>query len=184
MSRNASAHEHAFAWSAHPSTGWAFWWRWVVATNLGWFPGILIGTRAGAALFPEHALAQATFTAASAALCFGAAQAFALRSALARPSAWLLASVLGWTLGVLLARLLLNTMGAELSPLRDVVAVAFIAGTCIGVAQAPLLAEAVPRWRAWPIVSAIGWGVLFPGAVPGLFLALASRRPRASAPVH
>ena len=29
---------------AHPRRGWAFWWRWVLATNLGWFPGIALGT--------------------------------------------------------------------------------------------------------------------------------------------
>ena len=34
----------------------------------------------------------------------------------------------------------------------------------------------IPRFAWWPLVSAIGWGLLFPGALPGLYLALTTRR--------
>ena len=34
----------------HPREGWAFWWRWVVLTNVGWFPGIGAGVWVAARL--------------------------------------------------------------------------------------------------------------------------------------
>jgi hypothetical protein len=36
-------------------SAWSFWWRWVVATNLGWFPGLLLGLQT-ASLLPEPAV--------------------------------------------------------------------------------------------------------------------------------
>ena len=54
--------------------------------------------------------------------------------------------------------------------------VALIAGAVTGLFQALPLARAIARFAWWPLVSAIGWGLLFPGAIPGLFLALTPRR--------
>jgi len=46
----------------------------------------------------------------------------------------------------------------------------------VGLAQAPLLAKHFRIWAAWPLVSAIGWGTLFPGALSGLALVWMARR--------
>ncbi len=152
-----------------PETGWPFWWRWVLATNLGWFPGIFLGLKA-AELVTGSVLARACVAAVIAGSLFGAAQAFVLRGVLARPTAWWWSTVGGWTAGVALARWILDSVPIALTPVPDAVAVAFIAGGVVGVPQAWILSRHSRRWAWWPAISAVGWGVLFPGAVPGLGL--------------
>ncbi len=100
-----------FAWSAHPRSGWAFWWRWVLATNVGWFPGIVLGTWLAQPLAESTPTLAAVAAGAVAGLCFGATQAFALRATLPTPLAWWLATALGWPLGIGAARLLLDALG-------------------------------------------------------------------------
>lgn len=158
----------------HPREGWPFWWRWVVWTNVGWFAGIGLGSVVTSGLSSG---AAAVLTAAVSAVFFGATQAWALRGVVMPAWHWALACVLGWTLGVALARWLIDSVWrASLEPLVDVIVVATLAGAVIGVAQAPLLRGVVPRIAAWPWISALGWGVLFPGALPGAALVWLARR--------
>lgn len=159
-------------WSAHPRDGWAFWWRWVLATNLGWFTGILAGTSLAAPLEATHPLVAALVASAVAAACFGAAQAFALRDALPVPRAWWLATWAGWPAGVLVAELVLDALALQLAGVGRAIGVAAVAGGVTGAAQAAVLARVTGRWRHWPWVSALSWGVLFPGALSGVFLVL------------
>ncbi|MBW2268351.1 MAG: hypothetical protein JRH16_07220 [Deltaproteobacteria bacterium] len=165
-----------FAWSAHPRSGWAFWWRWVLATNVGWFPGIVLGTWLAQPLAESTPTLAAVAAGAVAGLCFGATQAFALRATLPTPLAWWLATALGWPLGIGAARLLLDALGVDTQPLLDTMLTGFIAGGCVGLPQARLLPPSRGA-RQWPWVSAISWGLLFPGALAGLWLVLSWRAP-------
>jgi hypothetical protein len=167
------------SWSAHPRDGWTFWWRWVLATNLGWFPGIALGTWLTRPIADSWPLGAAMTSAALAALCFGGAQAYALRAVLARPGAWWLATVIAWPLGIGAAHLLLAASGGVAHGLLEMMLVAAIAGGCVGLPQARLLAPLTPRSRWWPWVSSVSWGLLFPGALAGLALIWWSR-PRAA----
>ncbi len=69
-----------------PESGWPFWWRWVVATNLGWFPGIFLGLCVANLPVDPSAATKACLAALVASSFFGATQAFSLRHTLARPS--------------------------------------------------------------------------------------------------
>ncbi len=162
-----------------PESGWPFWWRWVVATNLGWFPGIFLGLKV-AELVPESALVRACVAAVIAGSLFGATQAFVLRGFISGPSAWWWSTVSGWSAGVILARMILDSVPLPLAPLLDTVGVACIAGGVVGVPQAWVLSGHTRRWAWWPAISAVGWGVLFPGAVPGLGLIWLGRSSRGS----
>ena len=171
------------AWP-RPESGWPFWWRWVVATNLGWFPGIFIGL-AAAELAPEPpTLVRACVAALVAVTLFGGVQAWALRSFLPRPASWWLASIVGWTAGVALARLLIDAGSLALSSIVDAIAVGCIAGFVVGLTQTWVLTStpsaplAMGRAAWWPLISALGWGVLFPGAVPGVGLIWLARSRR------
>jgi hypothetical protein len=165
-----------------PDSGWPFWWRWVVATNLGWFPGVLLGIRISSLVPETSPVLQAAVSAAVASAFFGAAQAWVLRGFVASPAAWWWATVLGWSAGVAVARLLLDAASVHGPGLADVVAVALVAGGVVGFAQAALLSRRCARWFWWPAISALGWGVLFPGALPGAGLVwLARGRPRSAA---
>ena len=131
-----------------------------------------------AGLLPEtHPVQQAVVSAAGASAFFGASQAWVLRGFVAHPAAWWGAIVLGWSTGVALARLLLDAASVRAPGLADAAAVAFIAGGVVGLAQAGLLATRCTRWLWWPAISALGWGVLFPGALPGAGLVWLARRP-------
>ena len=151
--------------------GWSFWWRWVVATNLGWFTGISIGLAVASLLPASAVLGRACTAAAVAATLFGGTQAFVLRAFLPTVRTWWLLTVIGWTVGVGIARLALASATASLHPMLDAAAVGFIAGAVAGLPQAWALSRATRWWPWWPLVSAVGWGILFPGALPGLVLA-------------
>lgn len=58
-----------------PEDGWPFWWRWVLATNLGWFPGIYLGVKLAEHL-PAPPIVRAALSALIASSLFGAGQAF------------------------------------------------------------------------------------------------------------
>jgi hypothetical protein len=153
------------------NSGWSFWWQWVLATNLGWFPGIALGLWA-ASLLPESAtVARACVAAAVAAALFGGTQAFVLSGFLPRVRGWWFSTFIGWTVGVGLAELALVWVPLSLPPLAESAVVAFIAGAVVGLPQAWALMTETTRWPWWPVVSAVGWGALFPGAIPGIVLA-------------
>ena len=91
-----------------PEDGWPFWWRWVVATNLAWFPGIFLGLKV-AELATGSALVRACVAAVIASSLVGATQAFVLRGFISSPSAWWWSTVSGWTAGAALARWILDS---------------------------------------------------------------------------
>ena len=158
-----------------PDVGWPFWWRWVVATNLGWFPGIALGLQIATLLPASPPVWRACAAAVVASVLFGAAQSVVLRPFLARARTWWWVTALGWPLGVAVARILLDQLAHEVSPLTDAVVVAFIAGGVVGLAQSWVLSERSSRWGWWPAISAVGWGFLFPGAIPGIGLVWLAR---------
>jgi hypothetical protein len=164
---------------SHPRRGWAFWWRWVLATNLGWFPGIALGTWLAQPIAEGTPHLAAVASASVTALCFGGAQAFALRATLAAPRSWWFATAVAWPLGIGAARLLLEALSVDANPLIHTMLVAFIAGGCVGLPQARLLSAVTRYWRWWPSISAISWGLLFPGALAGLALVWWCREPDA-----
>ena len=156
-----------------PEAGWPFWWRWVLATNVGWFSGILAGLSIAAALPEARALERAVVSAVVAGLFVGAAQAYVLRASIPDARNWVLATAIGWPVGVGFTRAIHPEAAAELGALHtilDAAVVAFGAGAVVGIAQACVLRSRLPRWGYWPLVSAVGWGILFPGALPGLAL--------------
>ena len=163
-----------------PESGWPFWWRWVVATNLGWFPGIILGLCVANLLVDAGAATTASLAALVASSFFGATQAFSLRHTLARPSLWFGATVVGWTLGIAIGRLLLDAASADLDPILDAAAIGVIAGFVVGMTQARLLSSCTRRWLLWPLISAAGWGALFPGALAGIGLVWLTRSGSAS----
>ncbi len=163
-----------------PESGWPFWWRWVLATNLGWFPGIFLGLSVANLLVDPSAVTKACLAALVASSFYGATQAFSLRHTLARPSLWFGATVVGWTTGIAVGRLLLDAASADLDPTLDAAAVAFIAGFVVGITQARLLSSCTRRWLWWPLISAAGWAALFPGALPGIGLVWLTRSGSAS----
>jgi hypothetical protein len=149
-----------------------------VATNLGWFPGIVIGLQAADLVLDASPLLRACIAGLCASVLFGAGQAFVLRGLLAWPGVWWGGTVVGWTVGVAGARVVLDSASLGLGPVLDSVAVGFIAGGVVGIPQAWILSAHSGRWAWWPLISSVGWGVLFPGAVPGLGLVWLTRSPR------
>ncbi len=88
--------------------------------------------------------------------------------------------ILGGTTGIAVGRLLLDAASADLDPTLDAAAVAFIAGFVVGITQARLLSSCTRRWLLWPLISAAGWGALFPGALAGIGLVWLRRSGSAS----
>lgn len=156
--------------SPDPSAGWAFWWRWVLATNLGWFPGIALGLYLAEQVPESYPISRAVLAAAVAACLFGAAQALVLRTLLRKPVLWWLFTLLGWSVGIGLARLLIDASSVALSPLADTIGVAAIAGGVVGAPQALLLKRHCRGWAWWILISSLGWAILFPGALSGVGL--------------
>ncbi|KAJ1491422.1 hypothetical protein T484DRAFT_1933157 [Baffinella frigidus] len=153
-----------------PDQGWSWWWRYVLMTNIGWFPGILTGMFVGRFILP-HETSYLVREAVQALICsasFGIAQAGELREFLGGRSGWVLATMLGWTTGVVFARWLLTAHGIALPLSQDASLVAGIAGTFLGAAQAVPLSRKVEKWWLWVAMSAVGWATLFPGALAGI----------------
>ena len=146
---------------------WSLWWRFVLATNLGWFPGIGLGVLLARMTGLERELAGAVLAAGVAALFVGLAQGRVLARLEVPPVPWLVATLGGWPVGVGLAELLLPQFP---EPQRTAM-VAFVAGGVVGIPQGLVLLRAGLEARTWAAVSAVGWGILFPGMLTGLWLA-------------
>jgi len=91
---------------------------------------------------------------------------------------WWWATLIGWSTGVGIARLLIETTSAGLPAIADTVAVAAIAGCVVGVPQAWVLSRRCSGWFWWPAISCVGWTALFPGALPGVGLVWLARSAR------
>ncbi len=153
--------------TAAPS-GKRLWLLWVIATNLGWFPGIALGSWLGSHLPAESLSVLVSGLIAGAFV--GAAQARVLPRAIAGILAWPVASSIGWALGVLAGRTIVEAGLPELAGIGRLALVALVGGAVVGVPQAFLMGRKLPRAGWWIPASAIGWGTLLPGALTGLVL--------------
>lgn len=87
---------------------------------------------------------------------------------------WTLATSLGWAAGIFLAGYLIFSLDSNIQTndfFRWIVPAAFIAGAVVGIPQWVVLRRGLPTvgWW-WILVSALGWGIQFPGMLPGFVL--------------
>ena len=153
--------------------GWRFWVLWVLATNLGFFPGRVLGQALAATLSEPLA---SSVVAVSFAMPVGFLQWLVLRRHLPRSGSWILTTSVGWGIGAFVgaAVLLSATPTAAPGGLFWIFALAFISGAAVGIAQVPLVLRHLPELAPWwVIISAVAWAVFFPGAITGLFFARA-----------
>jgi len=160
--------------------GWRFWLLWVLATNVGFFGGLWLGSRLVSMVGPDPAttagkVADATIGAAMIGLLTGATQAATLARHGIKWVGWTVATAVGWTVGIATAGLILFTINPDLVDSQFVgwiVPSALIAGAVVGVAQAAVLRRGSIEmaWK-WVPIGIFGWGIQFPGMLPGVFLA-------------
>lgn len=151
--------------------GWHFWFLWVLATNIGFFPGLALGNYLMNLVMwgiSEAALGAAVFI-----LFTSLAHFVVLRRHLPDKAEWVLSSTLGWTLGIALMAPLLQALTPWLEPgtPNHTMTLGFLAGPVLGGVQLPMLKRHFPQvsWW-WLLVSAVGWGGYFPGMVTGFVL--------------
>ena len=155
------------------NAGWRFWILWVILTNIGFFSGLalsgLIGSRLG------YRLLSATVSALIISFFTGLAQAVLLRRHNISVLGWTAATTIGWTAGIFCAGLIIFNLFAYVLVTNFfywILPSAFIGGFVVGMTQMFILWQ---QWKArsiwWIPISAIGWGIQFPGMFPGLFLA-------------
>jgi len=104
----------------------------------------------------------------------GLAQGLVLRRHGFDAAWWIVATSLGWAVGILIAGSLIFSLDNSIQSndvFRWIVPAAFIAGGVVGIPQWVVLRRALPSvgWW-WILVSAFGWGIQFPGMVPGVVL--------------
>jgi len=153
--------------------GWRFWVVWVVATNLAFFPGLAVGRVLAQPLSEPLASGVVGL---SFAVPVGLLQWLVLRRHFASSGAWGLATCAGWALGGFLGAAALLRLAPGVAPggLAWVLAVGCFGGAVVGLGQLPFIRRTHPRIAPWwVLVSAVAWGILFPGAVTGLLLASA-----------
>ena len=151
--------------------GWRFWILWVLATNVGFFPGQALGERLSASMADPAASAV---QAGCLALGVGVTQWVVLRRHVTGVHHWITATVVGWAIGAGLGAWLLLRFAPGVEPrgLPWILAIGVFAGALVGLPQQYVLARFDARLaRGWVAISALAWGVFFPGAVSGLFLA-------------
>ncbi len=157
--------------------GWRFWTLWVLATNVGFFPGLALGSRLSASVSEPYASA---IVGASFGALVGVAQWFVLRRHAAPSHHWASATAIGWCIGGGIGALLLGEFVPAVSQggLTWTLFVGFFAGGVVGIPQRQVLLRFSPVLSHWWVpISSLAWGVFFPGAVSGFFLA--RRLPRA-----
>ena len=157
--------------------GWRFWTLWVLATNAGFFPGLVLGNRLSAAVAEPYASA---IVGASFGTLVGVAQWMVLRRHASPSHHWATATAIGWCIGGGLGTLFLGRFVPGVSPggLIWTLFIGFFAGGVVGILQRQVLLRLRPVLSHWWVpISSLAWGVFFPGAVSGFFLA--RRLPRA-----
>lgn len=166
------------------TAGWRFLLLWIVATNLGFWPGVYIGTWVSR-LIPlgMPVLFDLVLRGAVSGLFIGGAvgfmQSLILRRHIPEHGAWILATAVGWTCGVFLGGLTALVIYPDLEPFSTpyLALVGLIAGGIVGALQWPVLQDHIP-WVGWwwLLISAISWAISVPGAISGLVLVLILRR--------
>ena len=144
---------------------------WVLATNVGFFPGLALGNQLSASVAEpvSSAVVGGMFAA-----MVGVAQWAVLRRHLPSTHHWITATTIGWVLGAGLGALLLIELAPNVTPggVTWIIVIGFFAGAIVGIPQYAVLRKSDPalaRW--WVAISSLAWGIFFPGAVSGLFLA-------------
>ena len=159
--------------------GWRFWLFWVIMTNIGFFSGIWFSNifadlvEPGMGLLMDKVI-QNTVSALIIGCLTGLSQGIVLGRHGVSSFRWTIATTLGWAAGIFLAGYFIFTLDITIQTsdfFRWIVPSAFIAGAVTGISQWAVLRQTIPtaRWW-WILVSALGWGIQFPGMVPGLVL--------------
>jgi hypothetical protein len=159
--------------------GWRFWLFWVIMTNIGFFLGLWVGGIFASLVEPSigllgDKLVQNTLSGLVIGGLTGLAQGLVLSRHGIKLHWWVLATSLGWALGIFIAGYIIFSLDSSIQTndfWRWIVPAAFIAGAIVGIPQWWVLRRHLPviRWW-WTLVSALGWGIQFPGMVPGLVL--------------
>ena len=158
-------------------SGWRFWLLFVIATNLGWFPGILLGIELSDWLWPDEiGPVKSGFAAIPAALGFAPLQAWVLSRHGIPFGRWFSLSALGWGSGIYLADWFLLSQFSQWQGFGRIALLGALAGLWMGLPQAWVLSRAFAKnlWWWFPM-SFVGWGVQFPGAIPGAAVMLLLR---------
>jgi catechol 2,3-dioxygenase-like lactoylglutathione lyase family enzyme len=151
--------------------GWRFWVLWVLATNAGFFPGLALGNRLSASAAEPYASA---IVGGSFGALVGVAQWLVLRRHIAPSHHWVTGTAIGWCVGAGVGSLILTQLDPSLSPGGVIwtICLGFFAGAVVGIPQHRVLHRFGPALsRCWVPISSLAWGVFFPGAISGVFLA-------------
>lgn len=177
---------YAFLHSEKQLGGWRFWLLWVLATNLGFFAGIWLGSLVsgtfpqGTAPYPAIVI-RATVSAVFVGSLVGLAQSLVLNRHISDNDRWAMGTTIGWTIGVLAGASITLTLFPKIDPngIVYITLVGFIAGAVVGIPQWMALRDLFRISGAWWIpVSSLGWGILIPGLVTGIALVFILRAVR------
>jgi len=159
--------------------GRRFWLFWVIMTNIGFFIGVWIGGIGASLVEPGlgqlgDKIIQNTFSGLIIGGLTGLTQGFVLRRHGFSGGWWMVATLIGWGVGIFIAGYLVFSLDATIHTndfFRWILPAAFIARAVVGIPQWAVLCRRLPsvRWW-WILVSTLGWGIQFPGMVPGLVL--------------
>lgn len=128
------------------SFDWYFWFQWMMATTSGWVLGRF--------LFPNLSMVVIG-------IGIGVLQFFVLQYKIRRAWRWIIASVLGWTLGASIIFLFVQDGNDFLAGL--------VIGLSLGIAQWFIIRQEV-QWHAWwVVISVVAWTTGI-GLLPGIFL--------------
>ncbi len=170
----------AFLDKERTDAGWRFWLLFVIATNLGWVPGILLGMLLSDSLWPDGTgPAHAALTAIPAGLAFALMQAWVLSRHGVSFARWFVSTALGWVSGILLADWLVGGWIPAGEGFGRIALIGAVAGMWMGLPQAWVLSHVFNRilWW-WSPLSFAAWGVQFPGAIPGAVIMFLLRTTR------
>ena len=157
--------------------GWRFWLLWVVATNLGFFPGLRFGQWVAEQLTLSmgtllDSAVRATTTGLIYIVLVSVLQALVLARHSRARRGWLLASVPGFTVGIFLGVLLLDSPLPGLGLWPHGLLLGGIAGLVAGLPLWLALRPQLPVGWWWVPLNGLAWLVFFPGMVTGVALAL------------
>jgi hypothetical protein len=140
------------------SFDWGIWLQWIMVTTVGWILGMLF-------IHP--------FGLAASGIAIGILQWVVLQQHITKGRGWILASVVGWTAGWVIALLAVPSDARLLAGI--------VLGASVGTAQWLVLRREVQLAGWWPIISTLAWatglglmpGVLVSGVMPGSMTGIA-----------